>query len=209
MESFNNESRQETLKRRLWQFAEVVGNELCELEDEQRRLYEEIQALRIHPNLHEREILIEKEKRYWELNERIQSLKEKENTTQNHLLAVEEGSFSAEEIDSFLPHEAENGPKISKRKQRIQEERERDLSDGGFGVGYNYNYGWGRASHDRHNPNRLTTGRHATGIKGNMSVYEGEQRFMDATTDTHGGKVRKRKQGSGYISSGGKRIRKR
>jgi hypothetical protein len=63
-------------------------------------------------------------------------------------------------------------------------------------------------------PTRVATGRHykrlkADRLQGANTLEELRDRFYHYTADTHGGKARHGKRGAGYITKGGKRVRKK
>ena len=63
------------------------------------------------------------------------------------------------------------------------------------------------------NPTRITTGRHLkrlgpSQLEG-VSKQEAAARFFTCTADTHGGKVKHGKKSVGYVTRGGKQIRKK
>lgn len=216
MEGFPDQrSQRELISRELWEYADAISEERVRLEQQRDNLYSEVQQLRTNPNLHEQELIIQKEKLYWEIIAALEALEQKEDTLQNHILSVEEGNYDIEEIKSFLPkEEKQDTPKISRRKQKILEERERErellLSQMEPEIAEFYrHFNLRPVSHDEHNPNRLTTGRRATKIKGNFDTLDAEGMFYEKTIDTHGGKVRKRKGSNSFVGKGGKRIRKK
>lgn len=187
----------------LWGSAEASQQERIDLEKRISILETEIANMwsgRL--NLHEQDILANKEKEYQQLTSQLGQKKQIENEAWHKLTEWELGIMNPEVKNELLQTIEGNEP-LSKRKQRIEEERERikknlNIIDDEYATQIAHKGGQ-QGTH-------LTTGRHGTSITGNFSPEEAPEKFYDATTDTHGGKVsygkRPRK------SAGGKTIRK-
>ena len=195
----------------LWHRAEELADERQELEKRHGALYEEaasIRAGRLGP--FEKERLAEKEKEYWELEEEIKAIKERENAIEKALLELADGKINEEELKSFLPEQSEEEKaKISKRKQRILEEKERDRQSAER---------WGVSETEEDpmfiqrplgaNPTQITTGQKRKNLKGSIDPGEAEGLFYEKTKDTHGGKSGRHVEDV-YITKSGKRVRKK
>jgi hypothetical protein len=147
---------------------------------------------------------------------RIQKIKEIEDEIQTVLVEIESGQIDDEKIEKIVGKEELTH--ISKRKQRIMEERQGMGVDPRSGevVGDPLGLKLDTYHVKQYGPDsrRITTGHHAKGISGNLgggSGYEKdlERKFYSATQDTHGGKAHYGKRGSSYTNSEGKRVRKR
>ncbi len=200
-----NTSRQKEqvdYEKLIWVKAEELGDLEKEIQAHLESLEEKISARPFRSlNLHKREERAEDEKVYWQLQAELRKLQEDENRLQQYLEDLERGVVDDELIKGFLSQvrESQDETRISKRKKRILEERERSgvdprNVDSELGLGAN--------------PSSLSTGRHLKRVKtGGHDDPVGA--FYYYTTDTHGGKVGHGKDGRTYVSKSGKRIRKR
>lgn len=187
----------------LWRSAEASQQERIDLEKRISILETEIANMwsgRL--NLHEQDILANKEKEYQQLTSQLGQKKQIENEAWHKLTEWELDIMNPGVKNELLQTIKGNEP-LSKRKQRIEEEKERlkknlNIVDEGYATQIAHKGGQ-QGTH-------LTTGKHGTSITGNFSPEEAPEKFYDATADTHGGKVsygkRPRK------SAGGKTIRK-
>ncbi|MDP4000949.1 MAG: hypothetical protein Q8P83_01805 [bacterium] len=212
---FNPESLQDSAReryeQRLWSRADELASIRVGLQERLDELFEIISSGAVEGlGLYREQQLTLKQLESTRIREKLNVLELTEAQVQKLLLGLENGSVSAEEVERFLGP-SQNQQKTSKRKQRIQEEREklgidpREImfdSYGSFRV-----FGEGDYSKDTQH---LTTGRHARKIKNlpqGTQAGEAENAFYHATTDTHGAKVKKHKRND-YLTQGGKRIRK-
>lgn len=139
--------------------------------------------------------------------------------------AYEDGVTTQAELICLIntampPSKAEDTSSLSKRKLAIREANLRDAQSRGIEPNsweFEWMYGKDgtRETDDialRTDPRRLATGRAATRVvtDGTLDTFNGFERFMYATTDTHGGKSRgPGKNGKSFVSKSGKRVRKR
>jgi hypothetical protein len=97
----------------------------------------------------------------------------------------------------------------ARRLEQLKAIREGNIELSFDSSGFGYSYAPRRSGGSYLEPNRLTTGRRATGVKNAGSSLDAEGEFFYRTADTHGGKVGYGKNGVSYVSSSGKRIRKK
>lgn len=155
-------------------------------------------------NLHESEERADEENEYWETKEKIDEIKSEEDRLEESLISLGQGTAVESDLEILVPAETEEEKTISKRKQRILEEKKRlGLDPRGIMSEMYGEFGQEKM--------RLTTGRHAKGVKnlGSIDPLSAAYAFYHNTTDTHGGKVAHGKRGPSYVSSSGKRIRKK
>jgi hypothetical protein len=157
-------------------------------------------------NLHQRELRAAQENEYWRLKEKIDEISAEENRVQKVLEDIgNDRNVDLKELNTLIKQPTrEDQTKLSKRKQRILEEKQRSGIDPRE---INY-FIWREFGSDAM---ALTTGRHAKGVKnlGNVSPDQASNEFFYRTADTHGGKVDHGKKGNMYVTKSGKRIRKR
>lgn len=214
----NTEAKKAYYEEKLWTKAEELSGQKIQLQIEIEKLYQKIQSGDLGGiGLYAQELKVKKEKEYGLLEEELAELKERENEVQKALEAVDRGEIDEAKLTEIVGQEGQQ--KISKRKQKILEERQRsgiDPRDGsvvalegtGLGVGDYIVKNYGPDSR------RITTGHHAKGIKGVIKSERGdykdvEGQFYKATQDTHGGKAKYGKTGESYTSKSGKHVRKR
>jgi hypothetical protein len=192
-------------EERIWQRAEefsVIRNALQKKLDELDALFKEkpLESL----NLYEQEKRRAEEDEYWRTQEKINEIKTEEDKLEKILADLDQGTITLADLEVLLPKQNEEEKHISKRKQKILEEKKRLGIDPRQIMGEMYGEFGNEKMH-------LTTGRHATGVK-NLGLVDplfAAAEFYYATTDTHGGKVAYGKRGDTYVSVSGKRIRKK
>ena len=209
------QSEKDAVKNFLRKEVESLRQEKTDLEKRVSTLETEIADMwNRHLNLHEQDVLGKKEDEYQMLTPQLNQKKQEEEEIQKKLVDLEYGMMSAEIKDKIIKAIRENSDILSKKKQKIEEEKNRILN----------NMTGNRVINDRElkeqlskiaaesahkggQQGRLTTGRHATHISGNIDSANAAEEFYHKTTDTHGGKVgygkRQRKD------AGGRTIRKR
>lgn len=180
-------------------------------------LYEEISALRRSSSYMDKTKADELENDYWSNHEKLQDLKELEKYLLEVLAGFEKGELTREELAKLLPSDQEEAT-ISKRRQAIQRAHVNNSARSltamelfMYGFGYSgYNDTQAPAGTD---PRRVATGRNLARLvaKGTgISALDAPSRFFEVTADTHGGKSRRPSKGAThYVSTSGKRIRKR
>ena len=197
-------SEKDIIEDFLWKKAESLQQARIDLEKKISILETEIANMRSRRlNLHEQDVLGKKEDEYQILTPQLNQKKQEEEEIQKKLIDLEYGMMSAE-IKNEIIHAVKGDDVISKRRQKIKEEQSRiqkelNIIDGRYAAQI-ARKGGQQGTH-------LTTGRHATQIKGNIDTTKAEEEFYRKTTDTHGGKVaygkRQRKD------AGGRTIRKK
>jgi len=188
----------------LWERASELSAERTQLLTSSIAIYDKVQVMRSRSlKLNEQIVLEQMELEYWDILDQINQVGENESEVENLLLRLGEGKVGEKEIQDLFPDEFSQ-KKVSKRKQRIQEEIRRlgydprDRFSSPLGNGFTSD------------PHRVTTGRGAKCIKGNLDPLTAVDEFMYRTADTHGGKVRRRKKsGKFYTTKGGRHIRKK
>ncbi len=215
MEQFNNQNNLEVngggqermaeYEKLLWQRAEEFSLIRQAIE---KRVEELDQLFNDRPidtlNLHERDERMSEEKEYWEAKAEISSIQEEENKIEEALVELGGGVLDEEKVASLLPEQTDEEKKISKRKKAILEEKRRLGIDPRDIMSEMY----GELGREKM---RLTTGRHDKGVKnlGSIDPLSAAAEFYYRTTDSHGGKVDYGKRSASYVSSSGKRIRKK
>ena len=199
---------------RLWEEAEHLAETKAVLKKRQAELYDLLHKGNKSEDFNKIRKL---EDEYWGIPDSLTEVEEKEAQVQDLLLRLDEGSVDESELRNLFPDgngEAEQ-VRLTKSKQRRLEQL-KAIRDGISGVyfdsyGFGYDLGYWERGNFGNEPNRLTTGRHATGIKGSFSPEDVASEFYYQTSDTHGGKVGHGKSRSGghYVTKSGKRIRKR
>jgi len=191
-------------EERLWHRADELMEMRASMTSRRDELYAEIQTMRAKAlNLHEKDVVAQKETEYWRIHAKIEDIEKLENQLEAALEKLDAGQISQEELDKLIPQPQKQTPQLSKRKRRILEEMQQ------LGL-HPSEIAWGMYGEFGSNPTRLTTGRHQTGIKANFDPMFGASEFFYRTADTHGGKVAHGKKGRNYFTSAsGKRIRKR
>lgn len=203
-------------EKRLWEKAEELSELRVRLQKEPDDLYTQVQNKDVNAiGLHAEELLRALQAKYFETLEEIDEVKAEENELQSALEAVDAGKIDEKFLIDLVGKE--EGPKLSRRKKRIFEERQRSGVDPRSGDLVKDPYGLAIDTYivkqQGVGSNKLTTGRHAKGISGNLGSgswdsKEIERKFFESTQDTHGGKVKYGKDGKSYVSNSGKRIRK-
>lgn len=188
----------------IWQEADEVSKLRAGLEQLANELYQTIQGKQGKANLYEEEQLRKTESEYWRIQKKLESLKETEDNLQRVLIDISDGKIDLPTLKKMFVKQIEGEATVSKRKQRILEEKKRlgfdpreIMSDmyGEFGV----------------EKMHLTTGRNLRRVNlgSGVSSLDAGGEFYYRTSDTHGGKVAHGKHGPTYVSPSGKRIRKR
>ena len=171
----------------LWQRAEEISGLRTTLKDIEETLFQEVESMKRRPlNLHEKDILAEKEAAYWKASQERHRAEEEETRLEQALRDIANKVVNVQVLQTLVKIPTQEERRISKRKARILEERERlaklekersNLIFDPLAVG------------EAQQVTHLTTGRHATGIKGSINPADAEREFYYRTTDTHGGKV--------------------
>lgn len=208
-DSKNRDDKKESVRQKyekvIWAKADELSEERTRLSANTEKLFEEVKVLREkrgHPD-----DIREKQAAYWVAMKEIEAIKEVEEELQEILVQLENGVIDEASLKDLLPDISGESGKLSKRKQRIQEERARMEEAGEKFVMELPSFGLkSRGPQTRH----LTTGRRATGIKGNFDSLSAEGIFNDKAADTHGGKTREfGKKAGHYMGKSGRKIRKR
>lgn len=196
----------------LWQRAEELSEERNRLSDESAYLYTDLEEKR-RARSHADEESMKKEKRYWELGERMREIEAEEAEIQNLLEKISENVVTENDLERIRMLTTLRRKKASPTKSEGKKKKETKITQSKSSQTEEFNalediFGNSGSVND---PNRLTTGRHAKRVKGNISVTDAEGEFFHRTADTHGGKVDygKKKEKDTYVSRSGKRIRKR
>ncbi len=153
-------------------------------------------------NLHERDVLNEKEAEFWRIEGKLQEIIKFEDQVQQALQQIEEGTINESALKSIAPPIQKKTEQLSKRKARILEEQQRiGLDSREIAYDMYAEFGYQPTTH-------LTTGRHQKRIKGNLNSLTAGNEFFHRTADTHGGKVNHGKKSDYFTNASGKRIRK-
>ena len=199
-------------EERLWEKAEELFNVRSALRNELIELYSKMGKKDVPGiGLHAQDLLIKMHAKSKEIEEEIEEIRKFEDEIQAALEQLNDGKVDVPALIKLIGKE--DGPKISKRKQRILEERKllginpSSLDPLGLEDFSPIQY---------HGPGayKLTTGYHAKRIRGAIKSESGDHKdiarqFYEATRDTHGGKAKFGKSGYMYVSKTGKKIRKR
>ena len=170
----------------LWKKAESLQQARTDLEKKINILETEIANMRSRRlNLHEQDILGKKEDEYQILIPQLNQKKQEEEEIQKKLVDLEYGIMSAE-IKNEIIHAVEGDEIVSKRRQKIEEEQSRIQKELNI---TDERYAAQIARKGGRQGTHLTTGRHATDIKGNIDSANAAEEFHHRTADTHGGKV--------------------
>lgn len=201
-ENKKRETKKEEYEKLLWEKTELIHESKQELKRESIAVFEEIRKMNSgNLNLHQMTELKKKEDRYWQIEKEIKMLEEEEIRIEGLLDDLQSGNIDESKIKELIKGlDTENKEHISKRKQRILEERARlgeDIIDIDYGPG-----GRPQVAHP-------TTGRNLKSVKMNMDSFSAAGEFFYRTADTHGGKVDAGKDGNQYASKSGKMIRKK
>jgi len=192
----------------LWQRADDLSQLSAPLTEHQNQLYQEVQTMRSrHLNLHERDVLAKKEDDYWRIQGKMQDLAKQEDEIVEALRGLENGTVDENRLRKIAPPPPEETTQLSKRKQKILEERMR-LGDDPREISWDIYREFGSREFGS-NPTRLTTGRHQKRISGSFHPVTAEDVFYFRTADTHGGKVGHGKKGGSYATPAGRRHRKK
>ncbi len=212
----NKEARLEIYEAKLWQRANEISDKRNNKEERRNELFKESRKIRNSRSNTDKVRLQDIDEEYWRLNQEIKNLFTEEDTIQELLLGVSEGKPDLVALQEMFP--PEEPKKLSKKKQRIQDEIDRLGYDPRNGYQGALDLGLPDSStinpvHLKKvagsNPQRVTTGAGQTGIKGNFNPLDGPEIFFASTSDTHGGKARKKSSSNSFTTKGGKRIRKR
>lgn len=189
----------------LWQRADDLSEIREPLVEHQMQLYEEVEEMQTQNlNLYEQDLLAKKERAYWRVIGKLQDIANKEDQIEETLQGLEEGTISEERLMEIVPSPEDEEEQLSKRKQKILEERERLVK-----LGHDPSeIEWDLYAEFGSDPTRLATGRNRRRIKGSFHPATAAGEFFFQTTDTHGGKVKHGKMGNFYTTRSGKRIRK-
>ncbi len=206
MHSENFEAQKTHYEGLLWAKAgelAVVRKALATRKEELERIFTERPNEKL--NLHELDARRGEEDEYFRINAKIQEIERQEKEIEDMLSDFDQGKLDALRIESLA-----RGPdisderKLSKKRQRILEEKQRLGMDPREIMADMYREFGSEKMH-------LTTGRNLSRVRnlGQMTPEQAASEFFYRTTDTHGGKTEHGKKGDTYISPGGKRIRKR
>ena len=208
MESRQQKQKTESLKITyeplLWQRAEELSALRTQMKECQQDVYQQTSEMKSRLlNLHEHDVLNEKEAEFWRIEKKLQEIATLEDQVQQALQSLEEGTIGESALQSIAPHLPKETEQLSKRKARILEEQQR-LGLDPREVAYDMyaEFGYQPTTH-------LTTGRHQKRIKGNLNSLTAGDEFFHQTADTHGGKVSYGKKSTYFTNASGKRIRKR
>lgn len=143
----------------------------------------------------------QREDEYWNLDKKRSDLEDREKEIEELWGLVSEGTVDQIRLVNLLGEIDEPEQKrLSKRKLKIlEEQRKQEKRSRGSAIGPNM-----RAQEAVHGlygemaqgpqTTHLDTGKHARRVKGNFDAIDAGDVFHDKTIDTHGGKVRKKKQ---------------
>ena len=166
-------------------------NDKNSLQEKINALYDEIQQIRTgNPNLHRLQIQANKEKEYWDLQEKLQELSNRIGEIESVIGLYDSGEFSLTDAMSSLGV-VQEAPRLSKKKIAIQRERE-FLNRAGISpdstMPVDLSFISGTSLGVMKNPTHITTGRHQRTVK-NPDPMDPQGDFFYRTADTHGGKV--------------------
>src|SRR3989344_853209 len=196
-------SEKDIIEDFLWKKAESLQQVRTDLEKKINILETEIASMRSRRlNLHEQNVLGKKEDEYQILTPQLNQKKQEEEEIQEKLIDLEYGMMSAK-IKNEIIHAVEGDEIVSKRRQKIEEEQSRIQKELNI---TDERYAAQIARKGGQQGTHLTTGRHATQIKGNIDSASAAEEFYHRTADTHGGKVSYGKRSK--KSTSGKTIRK-
>ncbi|TSC70432.1 MAG: hypothetical protein CEO12_366 [Parcubacteria group bacterium Gr01-1014_46] len=203
-------------EEKIWQKAEELSSTRVGLIRESEEIFAQVQSGNVGAiGLEAKEKSSQLQVKYFGLLSQVEEIKKQETILEEALTRVNNNDIDEEYLDELLSVEKE---KLSKRKQRIMEERAVTGVDPRSGDIVGGLYGGKIDSYivktTASDPRRITSGHHAKRIKGNLGSgsfgdKDIERQFFVATQDTHGGKAGYGKKGKTYISSTGKVIRKK
>lgn len=199
----NLESLKTTYEPLLWQRAEELSELRTQLKEHQQDVYHQTSEMKSRSlNLHEHDVLNEKEAEFWRIERKLQEIVKFEDQVQQALQQLEEGTINEFTLKSITPLIPKKTEQISKRKARILEEQQRiGLDPREIAYDMYAEFGYQPTTH-------LTTGRHQKHVKGNLNSLTAKEEFFHRTADTHGGKVNYGKKNGYFTNASGKRIRK-
>lgn len=197
----------------LWDTASRISELKADLQNKLDDMYAGLSSADLASlNLHQQELRAHQEVQYWKLHRQLQELCAGEEALASLLEGLETGTVAKDDLLPFLPTEEPSESKKLSKKRQAMAKAERfttepldifgELALGGIGV----------VLGPRTDPRRITTGRNAQKLVSASGIpsHEAEYAFLDATADTHGGKVRQKGKTPGaYVGKSGKRIRKR
>jgi hypothetical protein len=163
------EAQKAHYSEKLWKKAEELSSLRKKLQVELGVLYDRIQRKDVPAiGLEADRLLRELEGNCRAVEEEIEEVRRHEDELEKAIEAVDTGEIDEEKLVTLIGKE--DGPKLSKRKQRILEERKRTGVDPRSGDIVSDPYGFKIDSYIVKNygpgSNRITTGHHANGIKG-------------------------------------------
>lgn len=143
-------------------------NDKNSLQEKINALYDEIQQIRTdNPNLHRLQIQANKEKEYWDLQEKLQELSDRIGEIESVIGLYDSGEFSLTDAMSSLGV-VQEAPRLSKKKIAIQRERE-FLNRAGISTDstmpVDLSFISGTSLGVMKNPTHITTGRHQRTVK--------------------------------------------
>lgn len=200
------DSKKEYYEKRLWDEAEHLEETRNALLERQKLLYGKLNDS-ANP-IKDFDLRRKMEDEYWNISKSLEAVAQKENQIQSLLEQLNKGNIEESKLKGLFPYEDQTEKdRITKNKaHRLEQLRAiREGNTGDFG----YDDVPRRSGGSYLEPNRLTTGRHATGVKNVGSSLDAEGEFFYRTADTHGGKVDYGKNGVSYVSSSGRRVRKK
>ena len=101
----------------LWQRAEELTALRIPLEQLQNELFNESNRMRMSMlNLHQRDVLAQKEAEYWQVVDRVHEIKRQEDTVVELLAGLEEGTVGESELKALFPSQTDE-MQLSKKKQ--------------------------------------------------------------------------------------------
>ena len=160
----NLESLKTTYEPLLWQRAEELSELRTQLKEHQQDVYHQTSEMKSRSlNLHEHDVLNEKEAEFWRIEGKLQEIVKFEDQVQQALQQLEEGTINESTLKSIAPSIPKKTEQISKRKARILEEQQRiGLDPREIAYDMYAEFGYQPTTH-------LTTGRHQKHVKGNLN----------------------------------------
>ena len=193
----------------LWKRAESLDGEIAQRQEFAQQLFQEIERMRLEQGRLDHDQTNQQEAQYWKLQNELQQLEAQRGLIQQALLEIEEQTFDPKKYAELLrelaqPYLPPPDEQPSKRRQAIEKDRTW-YEKRGLSVPEDL-------LHPSADATRLGSGRNAKRLTGDdvSPLHDPEQAFFRATTDTHGGKVRRPgKTGDSFGTPSGRRHRKR
>lgn len=208
----------------LWEYADAVADRRDEQQAWLKERFDLLSGQDANQlNLYERDVHAQQEHEYHEGFAMLRETIKDEEAAMELLDRVETGEdISDDEILAFIPEEFIEEEKRKAEEEEAERERAAKAAEG---AGFFLSRPYGRVFRSYGRPNmvrtsrsdtaagRLTTGRNQTRVKmgsQGVSSFLAAGSFFDATTDTHGGKVRRSgKKSDSYAGRSGRRVRKK